>query len=162
MKNTRRDFVRLAGAGIGAAALAPITNVFAQAGSDRLVVTSNAGDENNPASLTVIHPDSLEVLLTVPAPGTFSFPATRWAYNRDVVWGGTGTTVAGYSLGGDDAVATIDTGSRQNYTELTPDGRYVVNAARFNDAVMLIDARAGTPDLGRVVGEAALYEGAQP
>jgi hypothetical protein len=152
----------MAGAGLSATALAPITNAFAQARSDRLVVTSNAGDADTPASLTLIHPDSLEVLLTLPAPAAFSFPATRWAFKRDVIWGGTGTTVAGYSLDGGDAVASIETGSKQNYTELTPDGRYVVNAARYADKVMLIDAAAGTPDLGRVIGEVALYEGAQP
>jgi hypothetical protein len=162
MSSTRREFVRIAGGGIGAVALAPLASAFAQTGSDPLIVVSNGGDANNPTSMTLIHPRTLDVLLSIEAPFSFSFPATRWAFRRDTVWGGAGTGVHGFNISSAEAIAAIDTGSRQNYTELTPSGDYVITAARYAHKVVKMDARPGTPDLGRIVGEATLYEGAQP
>ena len=159
---TRRQFVQWTGFGVGAAAVAPVSSVFAAVGADSLIVVSNAGASDSPASMSLIHPESLEVLVTLPAPGAFAFPATRWAYARDIVWGAYGERVVGISLTTGEEVAGIETASRQNYTEVTPDGRFVIAAARYQHKVLRIDAAADTPDLGRVDGEVALYDGAQP
>ena len=162
MHTTRRTFVKLAGLGMGAAALAPYTQALAAAG--RLIVISNGGDSDAGigASMTLIDPETLDVLVTLPAPGSLSFPAARWDFARDIIWGGTRDKVVGYSLSTGEEVATVPTESGQNYTELTPDGRFLINAARFTDKIYKIDADPGTPDLNRVVEVVDHYEGSNP
>ncbi|MFQ5795807.1 MAG: YncE family protein, partial [Candidatus Bipolaricaulia bacterium] len=56
----------------------------------------------------------------------------------------------------------IETGSKQNYTEITPDGRYLVNAARFTDTYQLIGADPSHPDFGTVVAQYNTYANAGP
>ena len=114
------------------------------------------------ASMTLIDPDSLEVLVTLPTPGSFAFPAARWDYTRDIIWGGTREKVVGYSLTTGEEVANVPTESSQNYTELTPDGRFLINAARFTDKIYKIDANPDTPDLARVVEVIDHYADSNP
>ncbi len=114
------------GAGVGAAALSRISATFAQAGADRLIVVSNGGSEDVPPSMTLINPDTLEVLRTLSASASFAFLATRWASARDIIWGGVPQKIAGISLATGAEVAAVAIESRQNYTELTPDGRHLL------------------------------------
>lgn len=161
---TRRQFVQSAGLGVGTTALMPLRSVFAQVGVPHLVAVSNGGDSvaNVPATISLIDPDRLEVALTMEAPGgSFAFPATRWNYARDVLWGGQRNRIAGFSLETGEEVAALETGSRQNYTELTPGGDLLV-AARFTDKILKVDTAPDTPGLARVIGEFQHYEGAQP
>ena len=162
MKTTRRSFVKLAGLGLGATVLATFHQALAAVG--RLIVVSSSGDsaENIGPSMSLIDPESLEVVVTLPAPGSFSFPASRWNFTRDILWGGTTEKVAGYSLATGEEVAVVPTESRQNYTELTPDGRYLINAARFTDKIYKIDADPATADLARVVDVIDHYEDSNP
>lgn len=162
MRGTRRDFMQLMGAGVGAAALVRVSSTFAQIGTDRLIVVSNGGGENIPPSMTLIHPDTLEVLRTLSASASFAFPATRWASARDIIWGGVPQKIAGISLATGAEVVTIENTSRQNYTELTPDGKYVISAARYEDKIYKIDARSDVADSARVVEVADHYPDSNP
>ena len=100
--------------------------------------------------------------LTLEAPASFSFPATRWAFKCDVLWGGYRGYAAGFSLETGEKVAEVATDSNQNYTELTPDGTHLIVAARYIHKILKIDARSGTPGFGPVVSEVPHYEGSQP
>jgi DNA-binding beta-propeller fold protein YncE len=130
-----------------------------------LIVVSNAGSppEGIMPSISVIDPSSLRVLKTLPLPGSFSFPATRWHFTRELIWtGGPDNNVVAYRLSSGEQILDIPTGSSQNYTELTPDGKYLINAARFADKYMKIAADPEATDFGEVVAEFATYEGASP
>lgn len=162
MSGTRRDFIQLMGAVVGAAALGRVSSTFAQIGADRLIVVSNGGGENVPPSMTLIHPDTLEVIRTLSASTSFAFPATRWASARDIIWGGVPQKIAGISLATGAEVAAIETTSRQHYTELTPDGRFVLAAARFEDKLYKIDARPDVANSARVVEVADHYPDSNP
>ena len=150
------------GAGVGAAALSRISATFAQAGADRLIVVSNGGSEDVPPSMTLINPDTLEVLRALSASASFAFLATRWASARDIIWGGVPQKIAGISLATGAEVAAVAIESRQNYTELTPDGRHLLSAARFDDKLYKIDARPDVPDAERVLEVADHYAGSNP
>ncbi|MBT3396210.1 MAG: hypothetical protein HOH89_01770 [Alphaproteobacteria bacterium] len=147
---------------MGATVLAPYHQALAAAG--RMVVISNGGDSDAGigASMTLIDPETLDVLVTLPAPGSLTFPAARWDYTRDIIWGGTREKVVGYSLSTGEEVATVATESSQNYTELTPDGRFVINAARFSDKLYKIDASPDVPNMSRIVEIADHYGGSNP
>ena len=162
MSGTRRDFMQLMGAGVGVAALGRVGSTFAQIGADRLIVVFNGGGEDVPPSMTLIHPDSLEVLRTLSASAAFAFPATRWASARDIIWGGIPERISGISLATGAEIAAVENTSRQNYTELTPDGRYVLSAARFEDKLYKIDARPNVPNAERVVEVADHYPDSNP
>ena len=161
MTTTRRAFMKTAGLGAGAVAMMPLSSAFAQARADRLIVVSNGGGDGIPPSMTLIDPDRLEVALTLEAPASFSFPATRWAYKRDVLWGGYNGFAAGFSLETGEKVAEVATEANQNYTELTPDGAHLIVAARSNHRILKIDARRGA-GFGTIVGMIQHYEGSQP
>jgi DNA-binding beta-propeller fold protein YncE len=162
MRTTRRSFVKMAGLGVGASMMAPYHQALAAAG--RMVVISNGGDSDAgiSASMTLIDAETLDVLVTLPAPGSLAFPAARWNYARDIIWGGTREKVVGYSLTTGEEVATIPTESTQNYTELTPDGRFLINAARFTDKLYKIDVNPDTPNMSRIVEIADHYSGSNP
>ena len=158
MINTRRQILQWTGAGAGAVALGSLGSVFAATGADRMIVVSNGGGTGVPPSMTLLDPDTLDVLVTVSAPGAFSFPATRWAFSRDIVWGGYQEKIAGFSLATGEQVAAVETKSSQNYTEVTPDGRFVLSAARFVDKIFKV--AAGGPKLGGTVEVIDHYQGA--
>ena len=58
--------------------IAPYHQALAAAG--RMVVISNGGDPDAGigASMTLIDPETLDVLATLSAPGSLTFPAARW------------------------------------------------------------------------------------
>jgi DNA-binding beta-propeller fold protein YncE len=162
MKGNRREFLHGMGGAASVVALGSIGSAFAAVGADRLIVVTNGGGQGIPPSMSLIDPDTLEVLLTVSAAASFSLPATRWAYARDIIWGGTGQKISGISLATGAEVAAVETASKQNYTELTPDGRFVLSAARFEDKLYKVDARPDVANSERVVEVAEHYKGSNP
>jgi len=116
MINTRRQILQWTGAGAGAVAFGSLGSVFAATAADRMIVVSNGGGTGVPPSMTLLDPDTLDVLVTLSAPGAFSFPATRWAFSRDIVWGGYQEKIAGFSLATGAQIAAVETKSNQNYT----------------------------------------------
>ena len=157
----RRTFLGWSASGVAALALGPLGLSFAQETARDLIVVSNAGDADGP-SVSLIAPGTLEVLATVPLAGSYTLPATRWDFARDLIWAGRNESVVAYRLSTGEQVAEVPTGSRQNYTEITPDGRWVLNAARFSDSFQKIGADPDQADFGRVVAEFSTYEGARP
>jgi hypothetical protein len=160
MINTRRQILQWTGAGAGAVAVSSLGSVFAATVADRMIVVSNGGGAGVPPSMTLLDPDTLDVLVTVSAPGAFSFPATRWGFSRDIVWGGYQEKIAGFSLATGEQVAAVETKSGQNYTEVTPDGRFVLSAARLVDKIFKVAASG--PNLGGIVEVIDHYQGASP
>jgi DNA-binding beta-propeller fold protein YncE len=161
----RRSFLKLSAAGAAALALGQWRFAMAQGDLRNLVVVSNAGDgaAGVGPSVSLIDPDSLEVLATLPLAGSYSFPATRWDFERDLIWAGLGgKAVQAWRLSTGDEVLDLVTGSEQNYTELTPDGRHLVVAARFVDRYLKIGADPDSGDFGKVVAELDTYQGASP
>ena len=158
----RRTFLKLSAAGLSTAALARLPWGRAQGSAQDLIVVSNAGD----GTVSLIDPHGLEVLKTLPLAGAYSFPATRWNFERDLVWSGLpagpNNAVLAYRLSTGERVLELPTGSSQNYTELTPDGRHLIVAARFVDTFLKISADAGAPDFGEVVTKIETYAGASP
>ncbi|MEJ2667446.1 MAG: twin-arginine translocation signal domain-containing protein [Deinococcales bacterium] len=128
-----------------------------------LIVVSNNGARGGP-SVTLVDPDSLEVLATVPLAGAFSFPATRWDDTRDLIWSGFADrgAVSAFRLSTGERAAHVETGSQQNYTEITPDGSAVIAAARFQSRFLKIAADPAKPGFGTVVARLDDAEGAQP
>ena len=161
----RRKFLKLAGAGAATAALGKLHWAWSQGELKNLIIVSNAGGSVEP-TISLIDPSSLQVLMTLPIPGTYSFPATRWDFERDLIWSGVpagpNNAVLAYRLSTGEQVLELDTGSSQNYTEVTPDGRYVIVAARFEDRYLKISADPDAADFGQVVAEFDTYEGASP
>jgi len=158
---SRRAFLRGAVGGAALLALAPWRFAAGQGGTPRdLIVVSNNGG----ASVTVIDPSSLEVLATVPLAGAFSFPATRWDPERDLIWSGFSESgaVDAFRLSSGRRVAHVSTGSRQNYTELTPDGAALLVAVRDHDRLLRVDADPGSPGFGTVQASLELPPGSQP
>lgn len=161
----RRSFLKISAAGAAALALGQWRTAFAQGELQDLVVVSNAGDAQAGVgpSVSLIDPDSLSVLATLPLTGSYSFPATRWDFERDLIWsGGPNDAIHAWRLSTGENVVELPTGSSQNYTELTPDGRYLVAAARFADNFIKIGADPQQDDFGQVVAEFDTYEGASP
>lgn len=157
----RRTFLKLSATGAAAVAVGQLGLSFAQEGRRDLIVVSNAGGDDGP-SVSVIDPASLEVIATLPLAGSFALPATRWDFERDLIWTGSGESVVAHGLSTGEQVAEIPTGSSQNYTEITPDGRWVIDAARFEDEYLKIGADPGRDDFGQVVARFSTYEGASP
>lgn len=154
----RRQFLKYSAAGAAALALGQTRIALAEQGVRDLVVVSNGGDE----TASLIDPRSLEVLATLPLAGSYSLPATRWSPARDLIWTGADDAVVAYRLSTGEQVAELVTGSSQNYTEVTPDGRYVIDAARFEDRYLKIGADPEADDFGREVAGFDTYEGASP
>ncbi|HEX7021695.1 MAG TPA: twin-arginine translocation signal domain-containing protein, partial [Trueperaceae bacterium] len=159
----RRSFLKLSATSAAAVALGQLRLGFAQQGRRDLIVVSNAGSKESGPSISVIDPASYEVLATLPLAGSYSLPATRWDFERDLIWtGGPGNAVVAYRLSTGEKAANVVTGSSQNYTELTPDGRFVIDAARFEDKYLKIGADPNEADFGQVVAEIRTYAGASP
>ena len=157
----RRRFLEWSASGVAALALGHLGISFAQEDARDLIVVSNAEGPDGP-SVSVIDPGTLDVLATVPLAGSYTLPATRWDFARDLIWASRNASVVAYRLSTGEQVAEVPTGSRQNYTEITPDGRWVLNAARFSDSFQKIGADPDQADFGRVVAEVSTYEGARP
>lgn len=161
----RRSFLKASAAGAAALALGDWRTALAQAESQELIVVSNAGDARAGVgtSVSLIDPDSLKVLATLPLAGSYSFPATRWDFERDLIWsGGPNEAVHAWRLSTGESVVELPTGSSQNYSELTPDGRYLIVAARFSDRLLKVGADPEQNDFGQVVAEFGTYDGASP
>ena len=161
----RRTFLKLTAAGTAALVLGQWRYAFAQNGLRNLIVVSNAGDNGAGVgpSVSLIDPDALEVVATLPLSGSYSFPATRWDFERDLIWaGGPNESVFAWRLSTGEPAVELPTGSSQNYTELTPDGGYLIVAARFADRYLKIGADPEGDDFGRVVAEFDTYDGASP
>jgi YVTN family beta-propeller protein len=123
------------------------------------VVSNNGGP-----SVTLIDPASLEVLATLPLAGAFSFPATRWDPERDLIWSGFAESgaVDAFRLSNGQRVAHVATGSKQNYTELTPDGAALLVAARDRDRLLRVDADPASATFGTILGQLDQPAGSQP
>jgi DNA-binding beta-propeller fold protein YncE len=159
----RRSFLKLTAASTAALALGQFRFALAQADLRDLIVVSNAGGSGGSPSVSVIDPDTLQVLATVPLAGSYSFPATRWDFERDLIWaGGPNDAVHAWRLSSGERVLELPTGSGQNYTELTPDGRHLIVAARFADRYLKVSADPDSSDFGEVVAEFDTYGGASP
>lgn len=166
----RRTFLKLAGATTAVAALGRLPWALAQAGAGArdLIVASSAGDADAGVapSVSIIDPGTYEVLATLPFGDAYSFPATRWDFERDLVWtglpAGPNDAVRAFRLSTGEQVLEHPTGSSQNYTEITPDGRHVIVAARFADRYLRLGADPDADGFGEVQGSFDTYEGASP
>lgn len=160
----RRTFLKLSAAGLAGLAFDGLRLSFAQEGITDLVVVSNAGDADAGVAPTIslIDPLALSVLKTLPLPVSFTFPATRWDFRRDILWTGLRDVVSAYRLSTGEQIAEIVTASGQNYTELTPDGRFLIVAARFQDRFLKISADPEAADFGAVVAAADHYPDSSP
>lgn len=158
---SRRSFLKSAVGGAALLALGPwrFANAQGAAPRDLIVVSNNGG-----SSITLIDPASLEVLATFPLAGAFSFPATRWDPERDLIWSGfaEGGSVDAFRLSSGLRVAHVATGSAQNYTELTPDGAALLVAARARDRLLRVDAEPASATFGTVLAKLDLPPGSQP
>ncbi len=158
---SRRTFLKGVVGGAALLALGSWRVASAQGAAPRdLIVVSNNGGP----SVTLIDPASLEVLATLPLAGAFSFPATRWDPERDLIWSGfaDGGFVDAFRLSSGRRVAHVATGSSQNYTELTPDGAALLVAARSRDRLLRVDADPASATFGEVLGQLDLPQGSQP
>lgn len=157
---SRRTFLKGALGGATLLALAPWRYAAADGTARDLIVVSNNGER----SVTVIDPVDLEVLATLPLAGTFSFPATRWDATRDLIWSGFAESgaVDAFRLSSGERVAHVVTGSSQNYTELTPDGKAVLVSARFRDRLLKVGADPASDDFGKLLATLEQPHGSQP
>ena len=162
MRETRRQLLRWTGAGIAAAACTPWRRALAAPDAERVLVVSCAGAADGTPTLSLIDAEALRVLVTLPAPGAMAFPATRWAFGRDIVWGGYLDKLAGFSLATGGQAAAIETRSSQNPSEITPDGRFVLAAARAANRILKVGAEPEGPGFGRVIESVDHYAGASP
>ncbi len=164
---TRRRFLKGTGAALGAGlALGPLTRLdaWAQASDDprQLMFVINNGD----GSATAIDTTTDEVVKTYQLGTTASFPSNKHVDEGPIAATGLHTddaeTVHIVNLDTGEVPHVIETGSSQNYTELTPDGNYVIASARFNDALLKIGANPERDDFGQVVGRIERFQDAQP
>jgi len=158
---SRRSFLEGVVGGAALLALGPWRFASAQGASPRdLIVVSNNGGP----SVTLIDPASLEALATLPLAGAFSFPATRWDPERDLIWSGFAESgsVDAFRLSTGRRVAHVATGSKQNYTELTPDGAALLVAARDRDRLLRVDADPASATFGTILGQLDQPAGSQP
>jgi hypothetical protein len=161
----RRTFLRLSALSGGALALRQLRRAEAQNEVRKLIVVLNGGDGQArlAPSLSVLDPASYELLGTFPMMQPYNFPATRWDFQRDLLWGwGKRDNVIAYRLSTGERVMDLHTGSSQNYTELTPDGRHVIVTARFADKYLRVGADPEIDDFGEVTAELSTYKGASP
>ncbi len=167
---TRRAFLKATGALAGAGAFGPLLSTvrgLAQAqdeeGEERdLLFVINNGD----GSVTVIDTQTDEIVKTVFVGTTASFPANKRYERGSLLFTGLHTdrepAVHIVDLQSAQIVKRVETGSWQNYTETTPDGRFLVVAARFVDEFLKIDVRPGSPTFGEAVARLKHLEGSQP
>lgn len=161
----RRTFLKRSALGGSALAFGHLQWSVARDEPRSLIVVANAGDAQTGTapSLSLIDPATYEVLGEFPVAQPYSFPATRWDFRRDLLWGwGGADNLVAVRLSSGERVVDLPTGSSQNYTELTPDGRFVVVTARFADRYLKVGADPEADDFGRVVAELPTYKGASP
>ena len=161
MHKTRRQLLQWTGGGLGAAMFAPFRMAFAISEPDRVLAVSCLGGNAGPM-LTLVHAETLQVLATLPSQVALAYPASRWAFGRDLVWGGIPGRVVGINAATGTIGFAADTRSNLNQTELTPDGRFVLCAAAGTDKVLKIDADPDSPTAGHIVETADHYPGANP
>jgi DNA-binding beta-propeller fold protein YncE len=161
----RRTFLKLSAFSGGALAFGQLQVGLAQSGRRALIVVANAGDAQAGVvpSVSIIDPSTYEVLGDFSVAQAYSFPATRWDFKRDLLWGwGDADNVVAIRLSSGEQVVDLPTHSSQNYTELTPDGRFVIVTARFADTYLKVGADPELDDFGEVVAELHTYKGASP
>ena len=161
----RRTFLKLSALSGSALTFGHLQWGLAQNEQRPLIVVVNAGDAQAgiAASVSLIDPSTYEVLGDFPVAQPYSFPATRWDFKRDLLWGwGNADNVVAIQLSSGEQVVDLPTGSSQNYTELTPDGRFVIVTARFADTYLKVGADPKLDDFGQVVEELKTYKGASP
>lgn len=161
----RRTFLKLSALSGGALTFGQLQWGTAQNGRRALMIIANAGDAEagTPPSVSVIDPATYEMLGEFSVTQTYNFPATRWDFKRDLLWGwGDAENVVALRLSTGERVVNLPTGSSQNYTELTPDGRFVIVTARFADTYLKVGADPEQDNFGKVVAELKTYEGASP
>jgi DNA-binding beta-propeller fold protein YncE len=161
----RRTFLKLSALSGGALTFGHLQWGLAQNEQRPLIVVVNAGDiqAGVATSVSVIDPSTYEVLGDFSVAQPYSFPATRWDFQRDLLWGwGDADNVVAVRLSTGEQVVDLPTGSSQNYTELTPDGRFVIVTARFADTYLKVGADPEQDDFGQVVAELHTYKGASP
>ncbi len=161
----RRTFLKLSALSGGALTFGQLQWGVAQNEQRPLIVVVNAGDAQTgiAPSVSVIDPSTYEVLGDFSVAQPYSFPATRWDFKRDLLWGwGDADNVVAVRLSTGEQVVDLPTGSSQNYTELTPDGRFVIVTARFADRYLKVGADPELDDFGKVVAELSTYKGASP
>jgi len=161
----RRTFLKLSAFSGSALALGQLPWAEAQNEARKLIVVLNAGDAEAgiAPSFSILDPTSYELLGTFPVTQPYSFPATRWDFKRDLLWGwGGNDNLVATRLSTGEQIVDLPTGSSQNYTELTPDGRFVIVTARFADTYLKVGADPELDDFGLVVAELKTYRGASP
>ena len=162
----RRSFLKGSVAATALAALVPWRLAHAQDGARDLIVVSDSGAGGSGESITLIDPATLEVVGTASLAGGFAFPATRWGFMRDLIWSGLPAgpegAVAAYRLSTGERAASFATGSSQNYTELTPDGRLLIVAARFEDTFYALHADPVHHAFASPAATLRTYDGAGP
>jgi YVTN family beta-propeller protein len=167
MSLTRRQFLKNVGVFVGTGWVLSSPQAWEALAQEQpeerdLLFVINNGD----ASISVIDIGTDEVVKTFFVGTTASFPANK-LYERGPL------LITGLHADGEPAVhivdlrrgevvAKIETGSAQNYTETTPDGRYAVVAARFVDEFLKIDVDPDGETFGEVLARFQHLEGAQP
>ncbi len=128
---------------------------------DLIVVSSHGGGR---PGVTLVDPDTLAVLASLSLAGAYSFPATRWDNQRDLIWSGFAEpgAVNAFRLSTGERVARVSTGSQQNYTEVSPDGHTLVVAARGRSRFLKVGADPAAADFGKVLATLDDEQGAQP
>lgn len=164
---TRRGFLKRTGAALGASVafgpLIPLQGWSQETDEPReLMFVINNGD----GSVTVIDTTTDEVAKTFAVGTTASFPSNKHYDEGPIVATGLHTddaeTVHIVNLATGEVPHAIETGSSQNYTELTPDGNWILAGARFDDALLKIGANPNNDDFGQVVGRIERFQDAQP
>ena len=164
----RRTFLKLSALGASAIALQSWQASWAQSEIQDLIVISNAGNAEAgiDPSVSLLDPVNLQVIKTLPFPTSYSFPASRWDFARDIIWtgapGGKNKSVQAYRLSTGEQLLELPTNSSQNYTELTPDGKFLIVSARYADKFLKISADPEASNFGQVVAEIEHYQGSQP
>ncbi|MFB6273942.1 MAG: twin-arginine translocation signal domain-containing protein [Salinibacter sp.] len=164
---TRRGFLKRTGAVLGTSvALGPLIQLRGSGQETNepreLMFVVNNGD----GSVTAIDTTTDEVVKTFEVGTTASFPSNKHFDQGPIIATGLHTddakTVHIVDLSTGEVPHIIETGSSQNYTELTPDGNYILASARFDDALLKIGANPDNPDFGQVVGRIERFQEAQP
>lgn len=164
---TRRGFLRRTGAALGTSvALGPLIQLqgWGQETDEprELMVVINNGD----GSASVIDTVTDEIVKTFKLGTTASFPSNKHFDPGPIAATGLHTddapTVHVVDLDKGEVRHVIETGSSQNYTELTPDGNYILASARFDDALLKIGANPDNDHFGQVVGRIERFQDAQP
>jgi len=161
-KLTRRGFLKGVGALVGAGLLwRDLT--LGQEGEERdLLFIINNGD----ASVSVIDTQTDEVLKTFFVGTTAVFPANKQYKRGNFLITGTHLdkepAVHIVDLQRGELVKKITTGSAKNYTETTPDGKYVIVAARLVDRFLKVHLDPEAPSFGEVTDTLRHLQGAEP